>query len=206
MPDKNPARSIKGTMPTGSYAGTTRASVQGKGSNKTEQYLAAIGPNHPGQQAFYREALTVPHPLQPGASMRYGELQDLLAGPQRGAALDAYAAAHRLPTATAAQMQQALFDQGHADLLARAAQHPGEYAFPPAADAALRAPVTATGIAHGNFEQPAAGQLQNAAALSQRFADLPTGQGAYVAPGMAAPQPAPARRVIRGAAPAIASN
>lgn len=211
MPDKNPPRrTIKGTPArTGSYAAGTTAQLQGKASNKTQQYLDALDAADPGRQAFYQAALSdIPHPLQPGQQMSYGQLQELLRTSQAPQALESYAASRRLPKApTAGEYQQAMFDEANARLLERAAAAPGEYAFPPAADAARRAPNIAAGIAHGNYASPdQAEQVVNAAMLQQRFADLPVGEGAYVAPGMAqqAPPPPPAvvaRRVIRGSVP-----
>lgn len=206
MPDSpnQPTRVIKAALPRSNYAATTAPLVQGKASNKTAQYLAEMLPTDPGQQGFYGEALNdIPHPLQAGQRLNYRELQAVLNGPQRAQALNAYAAANRLGKVTAAQMQQAEFDQARARLDVRGAATPGSLAFPPAADAARRAPNTATAIAHGNYAQPQGGAVVDAAALAQRAADLPVDAGLMAAPGMAVKllrgaAPAPAARVLRG--------
>lgn len=200
-----PARVIRGTLPTGSYAASTTAQLQGRAGNKTTQYLEAMHPGDPGAQGFYREALTgIPHPLQSGKTLNYGQYQDLLRGKDGAAAMESYRAMHRLDKMpTANDMQRVAFDQARADLMARASQKPGELAFPAAADAARRAPNTAQQMAHGNFLAPdAPGQVMNGAMQGQRFADLPADGAAYAAPGMAGrpmpmPVPMPAR-VIRG--------
>ena len=211
MPDnsKKPARVIKGSLPSSNYAASTTRLVQGKASNKTAQYLSEILPNDPGQQGFYGEALNdIPHPLDAGKQINYRELQQVLNGPNRAAALDAYAGANRLGKVSADQMQQAMFDQARARLDARGAANPGSLAFPMSADAARRAPNTATGIAHGDFVQPMGGAVVDAATQAQRYADQPADAGMMAAPGMAvrlvrgAPV-APAPRVIR---PAIATR
>ena len=200
MPKEPVAKVIKAALPTATYS--TRGQVQGPGGNKTQQYLAALDPQDPGQQGFYREALSVPHPMQAGQRMSYGQLQDLLAGPHKAAALDAYASANRLTSVSAAQMQQTLFDAGKADLLQRGAANPGVLAFPPAADAARRAPNTATALAHGNFATPANGAVQDAVALQQRYADQPADGAVMAAPGMpvrlvrGAPVATPARTIL----------
>jgi hypothetical protein len=187
------AKVIKGTMPTSTYARTLAPLVRGKGSNKTQQYLDGMDANDPGQQGFWREALTdIPHPLEQGRQVSYGGLQQLLNSNQRGAALDAYAQQAKLPKVTAAQMQQALFEQGKARLLERAAANPGQYAFPPAADSARRAPTTAQNIAHGNFAAAVGGEVTNAAVQAQRYADLSAAAPVMAAPGMAV-------RLVRGA-------
>lgn len=160
---------------TGSYAASTKPQVQGHPSNKTLQYLADVPAEHPGQQAFYREALTgIPHPLEKGKTLSYGQLQDLLQGPQRAKALDAYRAAGRFDHAPTANSYLAdSFDKAHAEMLRRAAANPGELAFPAAADAALRAPATATAVQHGNYVQPTtAGRITDAAVQAQRFGDI----------------------------------
>ena len=195
-----PARTIR----SGSYAAGTTRQLQGKASNKTEQYLAGLDAQDPGNQAFYREALVgIPNPMQAGQSMSYGQLQDALAGPKRAAMLAAYAEQNRMDkTPTAQAYQQAMFDQARAQMLQRGAEKPGELAFPVAADAARRVPNTAQAIAHGNYVAPAGTAVVDAASLAQRHADV-AGGSAYVAPGMAmsAPPvvvtPAPARRTIR---------
>lgn len=201
MPDK---RTIQAASPqTGSYAAGTRRQLQGKASNKTQQYLAGMDTHDPGGQAFYREAITVPHPLEPGKTMSYGQFQDALQGPQKAAMLDAYARQNKMQSIpTAVAYQQAMFDQGHAAMLQRGADNPGELAFPASADEARRAPNTGRAIAHGNYVAPAGSAMQDAAAMSQRYGDV-VGGSAYAAPGMAVQaQPAiavaPARRVIRG--------
>ena len=199
------SRVIRGTVPTGSYAASTAPQLQGRAGNKTTQYLDAMLPNDPGAQGFHREALTgIPHPLNPGQTMNYGQLQDLLHGPHGAAALESYRATHRLDKMpTADDVQRVAFDQARADLLARAAQKPGELAFPASADAARRAPNTAQQMAHGNFlAADAPGQVVNGVMQAQRYADLPVDGTAYAAPGMAtrpgvAPPAVPAR-VIRG--------
>ena len=190
---KTPARSIKGTLPTATY--TNKGLVQGKGSNKTQQYLAGLPATDPGHQAFYREALNdIASPLD-GKPMTYGGLQTALAGPSRAALLDAYAARNKMPRVTADQMQQMEFDAANTRMLARGAANPGAYAFPDAADAARRAPSTAQAIAHGNYA--AADNASNAAVQAQRFADIAGQQNVMAAPGMAV-------RVVRGVAPAAA--
>lgn len=206
MPKSLPARTIK----TGSYAAGTAAQVQGKGSNKTQQYLDGIDPHDPGQQGFYREALQVPHP-QTGQPMSYGQLQDAMNGPHKAQMLEAYAAQQRLDkTPTADAYLQAMFDHGKADLVQRGAATPGAYAFPASADVARRAPATARAIAHGNYVAPAQGVMQDAPALAQRYEDVAGVDNAYAAPGMAV-QPrsiavaAPERRVIR-TTPIVAGN
>lgn len=189
------ARTIKGTMPTSTYARTVTPLVRGKSSNKTLQYLDGMDANDPGQQGFWREAITeIDHPLEQGKQMSYGQLQQLLNSQQRSAALDAYAQQAKLPKVTAEQMQQALFEQGKARLLERAAQNPGQYAFPPAADSARRGPTTAQNVAHGNFAAADHGEVTNAAMQAQRYADLGAVAPVMAAPGMAV-------RLVRGAAP-----
>ncbi|WP_460499567.1 hypothetical protein, partial [Hymenobacter agri] len=153
------------TIHAGSYTAGTTPQLHGRASNKTLQYLADMEPTDAGQQAFWREALTgIPHPLDANQTLNYGQLQDLVHGPQGAAAVDAYAAANKLTARpAAATYQQAMFDQAKARLLVRAAEKPGEYAFPASADAARRAPNTARAIAHGDYVQPEA--MQNAASL-----------------------------------------
>lgn len=189
MPEKTPTgRTISGTLPAknGSYAGSTKPQLQGKSSNKTAAFLAEIDPADPGRQAFYKEALQVPHPLDAGKQISYGQLQQLMQGPQKAAALEAYRAANRLPqTPTAQAYEQAMFDAGHKQLVERGAAQPEVYAFPNAAVEALRAPTTARLIRTGNFvtgEQP--GQVVNPAMLAQRAAELPADDAAYAAPAM----------------------
>lgn len=202
MPYPVPARTIVGSLPTSSYAAATAPQLRGKAGNKTAQYMADMLPTDPGNQAFYAEALNdIPHPLEAGKVMNYGQVQQLLNGPQRAAALDAYAAQNKLPRVSAAQMQQAMFEAAKPRLMARGAANPGEYAFPPSADAARRAPSTATGIAHGNFA--AADQASNAAVQAQRFADIAGANSVMAAPGMSVrlvrgPDTVPVARVIRG--------
>ena len=181
MPDKNPPAR------PGSYAGGTRAQVQGPSSNKTAQYLAEIAPDHPGGQAFYRAALTgIPHPLQRGATLNYGQFQDLLAGAQGAAAREAYASAHQLNRAPSAeQMQAEAFASARQQMLNRGAANPGQLAFGADAEAALRAPLNARNLAHGNYVPLVGQQLSNPLAEAQRYADQPP-SSAYVAPGMAA--------------------
>ena len=164
----------------------------GRASNRTAQYLSEIGTDHPGQQAFYRQALTgIPHPLQAGHTLNYGQLQDLLTGPQGAAARDAYANANQMHrTPSTGQMEAELFTRAHDQLLARAAAHPDHLAFGPDADAALRAPLNERNMAHGNYASVGSGQLSNPLAQAQRFNDLPA-SSAYVAPSMAAAAPAP---------------
>ena len=195
MPNEStaPAKVIRGTMPTVNYA--ARMAAQVPGSNKTLQYLQGLDPQDPGQQGFYREALNdIPHPLETGKQINYGQLQSLLHGQQRGAVLDAYAQQNRLArTPTADEFQAHAFAAAKDRMLARGAATPGELAFPQSADAARRAPNAATAIAHGNFVQPTGGAVVNAASLAQRSADLPA-DAAYAAPGMAV-------RLVRGAAP-----
>ena len=145
--------------------------------------------------------------------MSYGQLKDYLHGPHGAAALDSYATAHRLNTRpTAAEYQQAMFDQAKARLLDMAATNPNAYVFPDAADTARHAPNTARVIAHGDFVQPANGTMQNAPAPAQRYADVAS-DNAYAAPGMAVQPrsiaiaaPAPGRRVIRTVGPVVAGN
>lgn len=186
MPD--PKRTIAGSLPTATYS--NKGLVQGKGSNKTEQYLAGLPATDPGHQAFYREALNdIPHPLT-GQPMTYGGLQQALAGPQRAAMLDAYAAHNKMPRVTADQMQQAEFNSANTRMLARGAANPGTLAFPDAADVARRAPSTAQAIAHGNYA--AADNASNATVQAQRFADIAGQQNVMAAPGMAV-------RLMRGA-------
>ena len=201
----SPKRTIKGTLPSriGTYAPTTARLVQGKSSNKTADFLADLDPHDPGQQAFYREALTLPHPLETGKQINYGQLQHLLNSPQRAAALDAYRVSNRLDRApTAEAYQQAAFDAAHRQLLQRGAANPDTLAFPPSAVEALRAPNTAQNIAHGNFAAAEGPQLTNAAIQAQRYADLGTAAPVMAAPGMtvrlvrgAAPTPAPVRTI-----------
>ena len=199
MPDnsKQPTRVIKGSTPTSNYAASTKPLVQGKSSNKTAQYLADILPNDPGQQGFYREALTgIPHPLQAGKTLSYGGLQDLLAGPQGAAAREAYGQANRMQRAPSiGQYEQAAYTAAHAQMVARGAANPGELAFPASADAARRAPNTAMAIAHGNFVAPEGGAVVDAASLAQRADDVAGSTPIMAAPGMAV-------RLVRGAAPA----
>lgn len=207
MPEsKQSGRSIRGTLTkTGSYAGTTTPQLHGKSSNKTAQFIAGIDPNDPGHQAFYREALTLPHPLNPQQQVNYGQYQELLNGPHRADAIEAYRTSNRLDKAsTAEQMQQAVFDQARAQLLQRGAAKPDEYAFPESATEALRAPTRARQIRAGNFvtgERPT--QVTNAAMQAQRFANLPTGDEVMAAPGMpvrllrgVGAGPAPARTIL----------
>jgi hypothetical protein len=189
MPNGSPAsRTIRGTLPTktGSYTNSTKPQLQGKGSNKTAEFLAAIEQSDPGRQAFYREALQVPHPLETGKQITYGQLQQLMNGPQKGAALEAYRNANKLPsTPTAEAYQQAAFDAAHKQLIERGANDPSVYAFPDAAAEALRAPTRARLIRTGNFatgEQ--SGQAVNPAMLAQRAAELPADGNTYAAPGM----------------------
>lgn len=184
MPDnKTPAHS-------GSYAAGTTAQLQGRASNKTAQYLAEIGPDHPGQHGFYRAALTgIPHPLQRGQMINYGQLQDLLASPQGAAAREAYASTHQLNRAPSVeQMEGEAFASARQQMLQRGAANPGQLAFGPEADAALRAPLVAQAIAHGNYVPMAGQQLSNPLAQAQRYADLPAAS-AYAAPGMGAMNP-----------------
>ncbi|MDO7852965.1 hypothetical protein [Hymenobacter convexus] len=212
MPEnKQSGRTIRGaTTPTttGSYDGATTPQLHGKGSNKTAEFLSAIDPNDPGAQGFYREALTIPHPLEPTKSITYGEVQQMMKGPQKAAVLEAYRAANRLPQApTPAAYEQAVFDQAKQQLMERGAANPGVYAFPDAAVNALRAPTTARLIRSGNFaasEQP--GQVVNPAMLAQRAAELPA-EEVMAAPGVPVrlirnPTPpvptAPTPRTIRG--------
>lgn len=195
MPDNSnqPARVIKGALPRSNYAASTTRLVQGQASNKTAQYLAGIQAHDPGQQGFYGEALNdIPHPLDAGRQINYHELQQVLNGPQRAQALDAYASANRLGKVSAEQMQQSLFDAARARLDARGAANPGVLAFPAAADSARRAPNTATAIAHGNFAP--ADEASNAAVQAQRFADIAGTTPVMAAPGMAV-------KLVRGAAP-----
>ena len=184
MPEKNPPAR------PGSYAGGTSAQLQGRASNKTAQYLAEIGPDHPGQQAFYRAALTgIAHPLQRGATLNYGQLQDLLAGQQGAAAREAYASTHQLNRAPSAeQMQAEAFASARQQLIQRGEANPGQLAFGAEADAALRAPLNAQNLAHGNYVPLVGGQLSSPLAQAQRYADLPA-SSAYAAPGMGAMNP-----------------
>jgi hypothetical protein len=208
MPDnKQSTRTIKGNQParTISYAPTTKPYVQDWGSNKTAEFLADIDPQDPGRQGFYREALMLPNPLDAKQQMNYGQLQQLMKGPQAPAVLEAYRATNRLDKAPSPQeYQQTMFDAAHQQLIERGANNPGAYAFPDAAVEALRAPTSARLIRTGNFasgEQP--GQVVNPAMLAQRAAELPKESGTYTAPGMPVRlirdvSPAPAFRVIRG--------
>ena len=198
LENKQPGRTIRGTMPTktGSYAGTPAPQRQGKGSNKTAEFIASIDPNDPGHQAFYREALTLPHPLNPQQQVNYGQYQELLNGPRRADAIEAYRVHNRLDaTPTADQMQHAEFDAAKQRLLGLGSANPDKYAFPESAMEALRAPTRARLIRAGNFvtgEQPT--QATNAAMQAQRFANLPTNDEVMAAPGMPV-------RLLRGAAP-----
>ena len=180
MPDNQPPIRV------GSYAAGTSAQLQGRASNKTAQYLAEIAPEHPGQQGFYRAALTgIPHPLQRGQTINYGQLQDLLASPQGAAAREAYASTYRLNRAPSAeQIQAEAFTTARQQMLDRGAANPGQLAFGAEAEAALRAPLVAQAIAHGNYVPLVGQQLSNPLAQAQRYADLPA-SAAYVAPGMA---------------------
>ena len=184
MPDdKPPVRS-------GSYADGTSAQLQGRASNKTAQYLSEISPDHPGQQGFYRAALTgIPHPMQRGQMINYGQLQDLLASPQGAAAREAYATTHQLNRAPSAeQMQAEAFASARQQMLDRGAANPGQLAFGAEADSALRAPLNARNIAHGNYVPLVGGQLSSPLAQAQRYADLPAAS-VYAAPGMGAMNP-----------------
>lgn len=201
MPEtKQSGRTIRGTMParTGSYVGTTTPQLHGKGSNKTAEFIAGIDPNDPGHQAFYREALTLPHPLNPQQQVNYGQYQQLLNGPHRADAIEAYRVSNRLDKKpTAEQMQQAAFDQARAQLIQRGEANPDKYAFPDAATEALRAPTRARLIRTGNFvsgEQPT--QVSNPTIQVQRFANLPVDGAMMAAPGMSV-------RLVRGANPAL---
>lgn len=213
MPEtKHQPRVIRGSMPTrtGSYAGSTRPQLHGKGSNKTADFIAGIDPLDPGHQAFYREALTgIQHPLDPAQQVSYGQYQQLLNGPQRAAALEAYRVSNRLDKApTAEQMQQAAFDNARHQLIQRGAANPGEYAFPTSAIEALRAPTTGRLIRNGNFATPdQKGQMATTETAAQRFANTPPDQDPVMAaPGMAvrliraAPTavPAPKPKIIAG--------
>lgn len=177
----------------GSYAGSAPQHGQAPSSNRTAQYLAAINAEHPGQQGFYRAALTgIPHPLQAGQTLNYGQLQDLLAGPQGATARDAYAVQNRLDRApTAEQLLATRFEQARAAMLQRGAQNPGQLAFGPEADDALQAPGRAAAVAHGNYVPLIGGQLSNPLSAAQRYADLPAAS-AYTAPGMSVAAPMPA--------------
>jgi hypothetical protein len=185
--EPTPVRTIK-------YSNASQ--VQGKGSNKTMQYLQGMDSQDPGQQGFYREALTdIPHPLEAGKTVTYGGLQDLLRGPQKAAALDAYARLNRMDrTPTAEVYQAAAFEAAKQRMMQRGAANPGELAFPMSADAARRAPNTAMAIAHGNYAQPTGGAVVDAASQAQRYADQPM-QATYTAPGMP-------MKLVRGVAPA----
>jgi hypothetical protein len=211
MPASASARkTIKGSQPqhTGSYAGSTVPQLHGAASNKTAEFLNAIPAEHPGQQAFYREAVTMPDPLGSGQQINYGQLQEMLNGPKRAQALDAFARANKLDRVTSQAMQDALFQQGRAALVERGAANPNEFAFPTAAAEALQAPVRGRLIKAGNFITPeASGQATNAAVQAQRFANLTDQTGTYAAPGVAlpgspapveAPAPQPRVRLIRG--------
>lgn len=191
-------RLLKSSLPTANYS--VKGLVRGPAGNKTGQYLAAIDPQDPGQQGFYREALNdIPHPLEAGKTMNYGGLQALLNSPQRGAVLDAYARQNRLQKApTAEQFQAEAFAAAHARMLERGAANPGELAFPASADAARRAPAAQMALAHGNYVQPQGGAVVDAASQAQRFADLPA-DAAYAAPGTP-------MRLVRGAAPVPAAR
>ena len=209
MPNDPTTRVIRGQMPTSNYAQSTSRLVRGPSSNKTAQYLESIDPNNPGQQGFYREALTgIPHPLEAGKTLSYGGLQDLLAGPHGAAARDAYSQSNRMQRVpTKAEYEQAAYAQAHADLLSRGANKPGELAFPMRADAALRAPNTATAIAHGNYVLQDGQAVVSPESLNQRYEDVASGQSAMTAPGMPAPAMPVAetvRRVIRGSNQPIA--
>lgn len=215
MPDPAARRTIRGHQhrptTTGNYAASTAAQLQGAASNRTASYTAGIDAHDPGRQAFYREALTgIPHPLRPGQTISYGQLQTLLKGPEKAAALAAYGAANRMDrTPTAKEYAQAAFDKSQAALTRRAAEQPGELAFPAAAIEAQRASNRTIQLARGNFAGTEGQQAVNAATQAQRYALLPEAQGVATAPGMSmkplVPSTVAPRRTIKGAG-AIARN
>lgn len=159
--------------------------VQGAAGNKTEQYLATFKPEDKGQQGFWREALTdIPHPLEKGKTMTYGQYQDYMAGPNRGAALDAYGKSIRSQSAVAPEAYgQAMFDQAKQRMLERGRMSPGSVAFPQAAMDAYNLPISQRNLRMGNAMQSSIpGQVTNpqiaADDLKRRAEDDPTvGQG-----------------------------
>jgi hypothetical protein len=166
---------MPGKIKTGSYAGATTPSVQGKGTNKTVEHLRSMELDGANAGAALRKAAPV------GAGS-YEDFQKNRHTPQGQAEKEAYEVANKLPRLSDADYQQRRFDQSVSTLAKKATVVPDSSLFSGAPTDAAYAAQRSRSLTQGNYADTG-----NAAATTASLADRSSKMqvdSAYAAPGM----------------------
>lgn len=211
MPQQQPPKrkTITGTVPAGSYANAAKGQLQGAASNRTAQELAELQHGFGNSGEAVRQSLTLPN------GVPFAQFQTDRHSPQGQALKASYLRHNNLDALSDADYQGRVYDEALSRFHQQAAANPNASALNQGGFTAGSQDARARVQAFGNFAPGGGGMAGQLAREADRFPRI-AGQAIYAAPGMAVqaaptvvvapPAPAVARRVIRGAAPVIASN
>jgi hypothetical protein len=119
-----------------------------KQSNKTREYVNNFTPNHPGNQAFWGEALNdIPHPSEAGKTINYSQFKDYLKSPEM----------LKNPQYNDESKRNAygegVFKEAQSRFYKRADETPDRLTFPSSATDALNKPIDEFQAKHGDYIQ-----------------------------------------------------
>ena len=167
---------IKTKSKTGSYAGGTKAQVQGKSPNKSQQDLKDMSDDYANSGAALRA-------VTPVGNQSYADFQKNRKTPAGQKQKEDYETSNKLPRLTDADYQQRMFDSGVNKVKERANSNPTQSVFTPQARDAAYGAQNKASMEMGNQVSTDNGVAVTSQSLADRAKRLPKGT-AYAAPGM----------------------